>query len=194
MKKVILICCWLLFTASAARSQSAFQKKDLFINGGVSFMNYRNTQYDGSERAGRTLPVFLSAEYGVNRLISVGPIIGYHYDKYFYRGNIESIEDDEMFKSHFVTTGLKGSLHFAPILEDKLDTDLFSEDLDIYTSVILGYEINRISTVKYFNYHSKLVAGASLGARYFLNYRMAIFAEVGPGVLGFGTVGATARF
>jgi hypothetical protein len=194
MKKFILIYCCLTFTASVALSQNAFQRKDLFINAGLSLINYRNVEYDASERAGKSLPIFVSAEYGFSNLVSVGPFAGYYSRGYNYRGSMETTEDDLFFKSRFITLGIKTSFHLSPFLENKWKGDLYSEDLDLYGTVLLGYEINRISQVNYFNYQSKLVAGASLGARYFINYRMAVFAEVGPGILGLASIGATARF
>ena len=183
--------------ATLANAQPAFQRKDLFISAALSLGNYRTFSYHASERYGNTVPLSLTAEYGLSNKFSVGPFGGYYSRKYKYIGPIsEDIGDDFTYKSHYTVVGLRGTYHFTTALEDKLRADLTSEDLDLYISALAGYEINSLSGTNGMSMADKStpVIGLVAGVRYFINYRIALFGEVGPGILGIGSFGVTARF
>lgn len=178
-------------------AQPAFQRKDLFISGALNLGNYRAAKYDLSERYGNAVPLSLTAEYGISSKFSVGPYGGYYSRRYKYIGpRSEDTGDDFVYKSHYTVVGVRGSFHFMPALEKKLKTDLMSEDVDLYFSGLVGYEMNSFSGTNGLEIEdqSKPVIGLLFGARYFVNYRLGFFAEVGPNTLGLGSIGITARF
>jgi hypothetical protein len=196
MQKITILLV-ILTMSTLAKGQYAFQRKDLFISGGMSLGNYRTFSYQASERYGNTVPLSLTAEYGLSNKFSAGPFGGYYSRKYKYIGPVsEDTGDDFTYKSHYTVVGLRGTYHFTPQLEDKMKADLTSEDLDLYLSVLAGYEINSLSGTNGMNMEDKSrpVIGVVAGVRYFINYRIALFGEVGPGILGIGSFGVTARF
>jgi hypothetical protein len=197
MRKITFILI-IILASFTAKAQNAFQKKDLFVSLGLSGGNYRDMDFNSSERAGRSFPIFLSGEYGVNNTISVGPYVGYYFWKYRYVGNVAVDTNDQfMFKSHHTVVGLRGTYHMTPALEKLFKADMASEDLDIYITGLVGYELNsltRTNNSEDMQGESKPVAGIVIGARYFLNYRFALFGELGPGTMGLASLGVTARF
>lgn len=196
MKHYILsiVCLTFVFIA---RGQDAFMKRDLLVSGGVGVFNYRHSNYNLSERAGTSLPVFLSAEYAINSLISVGPFAGYRSMQYRYKDALLTTElGRDAFKSRFISGGVRGTVHFTKWLEDRTNKDLQSYNLDLYTSLLLGYEYNFLMQDEQFDVKAKShpIAGLVVGARYYFNYRVAIFGEVGPGIYGLANIGLTTRF
>lgn len=186
-----------MMTPVFAVAQPAFQKKDIFVNAGVALGNYRTYSYIASERSGKALPFFASIEYGFNNQLSVGPFAGFYSMDYKYIGNsAEDASDDFVYHSYYTVVGIRGTHHFTSALENTFKTDLQSDDLDLYISVLLGYELNKLSGMNGLDIpdKSRPVAGVVAGVRYFVNYRFALFAEAGPGILGLAAIGATARF
>lgn len=196
MQKLIILFLIFLYPAFS-KAQLAFQRKDLFISLGASGVDYRYNRLLNSEKAGKSLPVFISTEYGINNRFSLGPFGGYYFRKYRHIGNFSTDTTDEfVYKSHYTVLGVRGTFHFTEALEKKFDTYLYSEDLDLYVSLLLGYEFNGFTRMNGISIkdESKPVVGVVVGARYFLNYRIALFGEIGPGIFGLASVGLTARF
>ncbi|MBX9850875.1 MAG: hypothetical protein K2X86_03870 [Cytophagaceae bacterium] len=178
-------------------AQDAFQRRDVFVSGGLSLGAYRTVNYSGAERAGKPLPFYVSGEYGLSNTFSVGPFLGYYSRLYRYTGSdVSDPTDDFVYKAHYTAFGLRGTAHVTPFAEKGLKADLYSEDVDIYFSGFLGYAVNTFSRTNGADIKSKpgIAWGVVAGARYFLNYRMALFAEAGPGLFGVASVGLTARF
>jgi len=193
-KKGILVILF-IFSFILSQAQDSFIKRDLLVNGSLYLFNYKNPRYAFSERAGRSVPFSLSAEYGISQYVSVGIVAGYYLKRFRYTANTSEPSDDIFFNSKYFVPGLKASLHLTPLLENKFNTELQSEDLDLYVSALLGYEFNSITRDNVPAIEkSRLAPGLVVGARYYLTERWAVFGEVGPGIFGFGSMGVTARF
>ena len=184
-----------IFSFLISEGQDAFIRKDLLVNGSVYLFDYRKQDYTLSERAGRSLPFSVSAEYGINDRFSVGGFAGYYIRRYRFTTGTTEPSDDKFFSSRYLVPGIKASWHFTPCLEKLFDKEFYSEDLDLYLSAMVGFEWNTISRKDVpAEGNSKVVPGLVVGARYYLTERWALFGEVGPGVFGLGSLGATARF
>jgi hypothetical protein len=195
MEKRGILCIVLIFSFLISNAQDAFIKKDLLISGSLYLINYRKHLYDFSERAGKSVPLSFSAEYGLTQYVSAGVFAGYYLKRYRYTANTTEPSDDIFFSSRFMVQGIKASLHLTSLLEKKFDVDFYSEDLDLYVSGLLGYEWNHISRNDVpAEGDSRFVPGFVLGARYYLTQRWAVFGEIGPGIFGIGNIGMTARF
>lgn len=187
----------IIFCSFITKAQLAFQKKDVLVSLGISGGDYRYHKFTDTEKAGRSLPAFLAVEYGANNRFSMGAFAGYYFKKYRFVGNSTTgYNNPHVFKSHYSSFGLRVSYHFTEVLEKKFNDDLNSQDLDMYISGLIGYELNGFTRLEGVALvaRSRLVGGAVLGIRYYLNYRLALFGEVGPGIFGLASAGLTARF
>lgn len=195
MNKFLFIAFTLI--VATVNAQDAFLRRDLIVNFGAGLISYEKVTYNRAEPALKSLPLFVSAEYGFTPSISAGVFAGYYSREFRYLDSISGeMRGSRMFKSRYIPFGIKGTIHFTKWLEKRYKTDLLSENLDLYFSVLLGYRYNFIQLADGLNYKSKSqpVAGAVLGARYYFHYRFAAFIEVGPGIFGIGNLGLTLRF
>lgn len=125
-------------------------------------------------------------EVGIHEYISVGPYAA------IGRYNVGYILRD--YSMTVFAGGVRGSFHYASLLNDALDMSIDEEKLDLYVSLLLGVEFFS------YNFDTELPRGASrsyfdggavLGGRYKFNPRVAVFTELGYAGLSVWTVGAS---
>jgi hypothetical protein len=179
----LLILCWPAEDTHAQNHTAG----DFIVNAGVATGGYR--RYGNYTKF--SLPVVLSAEYGINDELSAGPFITYSRFKY---GGVRSYS----YSWHVINVGGRVSYRFIPLLEQLLERDITIPNLDVYASFMMGYE-----NVVYRSQEGPRPAGAtqlknrlrlgpSLGARYYLKDNIAVFLETG--VTNFGSIHAGASF
>lgn len=196
MRKLLLTLCFLTcsvlcFNTQLATAQDAintYEKGELTISPGIAFGSFG--YYGGF--SGFALPLSVSVEYGFHEYISAGGFAGYTRYNYDYFGGDYSY--------NFISFGGRGSFHYLPFLAEILDNDdLLVDKLDPYISLLVGYEISNFSSSDPFldefnTLGSRFVAGTAAGCRFYPSRNFGVFGEVGRGVNGWLTLGATFKF
>lgn len=192
MKKQIFTLAVLLFSFTTG-AFAQYKKGDILVNAGISFgvIGYSWGAYGSSSGFP---PLTVNAEYSLNEMFSVGPYLGY-YSRTYKHGN------DYKDKFTAFSFGARGTFHASGFLNEHFNWNINEEKLDLYGSVMLGYEVYTWSfDEKYVgnNYYS---SGASsldfapvIGARYNFTPAFGAFAELGRGSFGYFTLGGSARF
>jgi hypothetical protein len=149
----------LVFSASFASAQARYDKGDVLINAGIGLGYY----YAGG------VPLLLSAEFGVNDVITVGPYLGYtSYNWGFGSG----------YRLAFIDFGVRGSYHFSELFEIR------NEKVDIYGGAFLGYVVSSYPSELqgYDPYPGRFRLGIHAGVRYFFTEAVAGYGELGAGI------------
>ena len=182
----------IFFGASSvgAFAQSQYQKGDILVNAGLSVgtFGYGYGLYGSS---GGFLPVTANLEYSINELFAVGPYAGIYSRTYKYL----------TYKDRFtaLSFGGRGTLHASGLLNEHLDMSINEEKLDLYATVIMGFESrswNFDSAYEGDHYYGNEVSfdfGTIVGIRYSFNPSFGVFFEAGRGSFGIGTLGVSAR-
>ena len=164
----------LVLVLAASLFADPFNKGDKIAQVGIG---YGFAFYTGS---GGIPPISLGFQYGLEKKISIGGIIGYtsSTEKWGWHN------DNWEWKYTYIIIGARGEYHF---LED-------SENIDAYAGLTLGYYIVSVTTPAGYNDFgystgaSSALFGAHVGARYYFSPKFAAFGELGYGV-GYITVG-----
>ena len=124
-------------------------------------------------------PISAGLQFGVEKNISVGGIVGFSSSSYGL--------DEWKWTYSYIFIGARGEYHF---LED-------SQNMDGYAGVTLGYNIVSVSAPSgYDGYYgvgaSYALTGIHVGLRYYFNPQWAVFGELGYGV-SYITVGAAIK-
>lgn len=191
MKKIITILAILLGGFSTgALAQTQYQKGDILVNLGLSVgtFGYGYGLYGSSSGF---LPITASVEYSVNDLVSVGPYAGIYTRTYKYFG----------YKDRFtaLSFGGRGTLHASSLLNEHLELSINEEKLDIYATVIIGFETrswnfdSSYGGDRYYDNDATFDFGTIVGIRYLLNPKYSVFFELGRGSFGIGTLGVSAK-
>lgn len=173
-------------SGSLFSQNQVFEKGDILINGGLS-LGYYGYGFAGN-RSGFTIPVTVSAEFGITEDISVGPYLGFARWRYDYL--------NENYSWRFLTLGGRGTYHFTRLLNELTDGDLDEGKLDLYASILLGAEIRTYSGPDgFFSDDTDVVVrlGPVVGVRYYLNPRLGFYFEGGRGTFGYLNFGITVR-
>lgn len=190
MKKFTLLFSLLIgLFATAAHAQ--YQKGDILVNAGLSVgvFGYGYGLYGSSSGF---LPVSLNVEYSVNDMFAVGPYLGIYSRSYRYSG----------YKDRFtaLSFGGRGTFHASALLNEHLDLGINEEKLDIYATMIVGFESRswRFDSAfvgdRHYNDEVFFDFGPVLGVRYKFNPNFSAFFEAGRGAFGIGTLGLSAKF
>jgi len=183
MKKIYVILFSLSFIFVSNINAQSFEQGLLSVSPGINLGGF------GLYGSGSGLPLVASAEYGIHEYIGVGPYVGfvnYNYGSGSFKYNYK-----------FITVGVRGDFHYTTLLEELLEGDLSSDKLDLYVALLLGYR-----TVAYSGpdgttfrglYNNNVSSGITLGGRYYVNEKFAIFAEVGRSLYGALNLGVTIR-
>lgn len=172
MKKsfVCLAACFLLLTPVLA--QSIHEKGTIVLQGGAGLGLvglYGNISVP---------PISVSLDYGMSKELSVGVYAGYSSSKdTIIKASPPIFEEDAGIKYGYTILGVRGSYHF----------NLENKKIDAYGTVMLGYNIVSASI---FGLGEGLLEakgsfaafGGSLGIRYFVAPKIALFAEGGYGI------------
>lgn len=165
--------------------ENAFSKGDVLVNAGLS-LGYYGYGFAGS-RSGFTVPVTISAEYGITEDISVGPYVG------FARWRYDFLDDNYSWR--FLTIGGRGTYHLTSLLNEITDGDLDQAKLDLYGSLLLGAEIRSYNGPDLFPDEDDtdvvIRLGPVLGVRYYVNPRVGLYFEGGRGTFGYLNFGVT---
>ncbi|HEX3074952.1 MAG TPA: outer membrane beta-barrel protein [Ignavibacteriales bacterium] len=177
--KVLLLV--VLFTAGI-QAQDAFNKGDKLLSAGISLGGLYGIYGDQNFP-----PLSVQFQYGIEKNLSVGGLIGYSsssYDYSYWGG------EDWSWDYTYILIGAKGEYHFKELFEDQTKWDP-------YVGLFLGYNIVSVDApADYDNYYgydegaSYFTWGFNAGLRYYVSPKVAIFGELGYG-LGILTLGAT---
>ncbi len=191
MKKIYLIALIISFLSltSAAHAQgNAFREGEISINPGLALgvIGYGYGYY-GS--AGFALPLIVSVGYGVTENISAGAYLGYMGRSYGPSGFRDRLT--------VISFGAQGAFHASDFLNENLDVGIDADKWDLYAKVILGFETriwtSEAGTTSYYSNGYGLRLGPTLGARYFFQPNLGVYAEGGRGTYGLLTLGLSLR-
>ncbi|MEX0811698.1 MAG: hypothetical protein WD048_05740 [Chitinophagales bacterium] len=187
MKKGILISAVLslciIFTTENVNAQDeirGFNKGKVVPQLGIGLGGYG--YYPGvAVRRGFTIPVVFGIEGGVHDYVGVGGYFGVATRRYNSRTR----------RATTLSTGARGTFHFYNMIEDLTGADLFTDKLDIYVGVLMGYEQNLYSHEV--NSRGRFFGGGMVGIRYYPTSVFGVYAEVGRNVLSFINLGVAFR-
>ncbi|MEZ4775179.1 MAG: hypothetical protein R3D00_18490 [Bacteroidia bacterium] len=185
--KTILLVCFLasIFSIQKTFSQ-AYEQGQLTVSPGIMFGGL------GIYNSGAGIPVVASAEYGVSDMLGVGPFIGYASYGYGVPGF--------RYRWTFSSVGVRVDFHYWELLEETLETDLNSEQFDLYVAALAGYRFARYTTSdgvtvggNTFSYGDGAAIAITVGGRYYFNPKIAVFLEAGRALFGLTNVGVTIK-
>lgn len=165
MRKVCLLTLFSLISM-AAIAQAPLGKGGAQFNAGFGFSSFGT-------------PIYLGADFGVHRDLTVGPVFSYRNYGYKILGT--------KYDQSLIVLGLNGNYHFNTIF------DLPSE-WDVYAGLTLGYYI--WSDIDGFDggEASGLGFSGQIGARYFFTKKFGVNLEFGGGTASGGGLGITYKF
>lgn len=190
---VVLITALILpMNANAQGSESGeirgFNKGKIVPQIGIGLGTYYYTPgYVGRSFA---VPVVFGIEGGVHDYVGVGGYFGFVTRRYDRSYNWNGVRRERV---STLSTGARGTFHFYNMIEDLTGADLFTDKLDIYVGVLLGYEHNIYSDENIDSYRGRFFGGGMVGVRYYPTKCFGIYAEVGRNVLSFINLGAAFR-
>lgn len=186
MKKLLFtICISILLIGTSQGQDLAYQKGDHLLNAGFG-LGYYNYGL-GLGRSFSLPAVEANLELGIHEYIGVGPYVG------FVSWNYSTTGFDGDFS--IFTLGARGSFHYSALLEELLDTDLGSDELDLYVAFILGAEFESY-TGDFEGINSdqtRVFIGPVLGLRYYLSNSFGLYAEGGRGSFSLLKLGVTVK-
>lgn len=179
MKKLFLVLTSVLGIVFFARSQSnlSFDKGNIMANIGIGF---GNLYWGSGYKSGIPVNPSISVEYGITEQISVGGTAGFSVSKFAGPGY--------EYKYNGIFFGARGSYH------------LFTSDkLDPYAGLSLGYVSvsvkEKSGTAAVFTPKgSSLGWGAHVGARYYFQPNIGVYAEVGASSFSILNLGGVFKF
>lgn len=163
MKNFLKSCCVIAMIcfATFASAQGRYDKGDVLVNAGIGLGYY----YAGG------VPLLLSAEFGVNDAITVGPYLGYTSYNWAYSTG---------YRLSFIDFGVRGSYHFNELFEIR------NEKVDVYGGAFLGYVVTSYpSEFRDWDldpYPGRVRLGIHAGIRYFFSESVAGYGELGAGI------------
>ncbi len=186
-----------LFTLAVAclssfSAQAQYAQGDITASAGISFgtIGY-NWGYGGGRGF---LPLSINAEYSINDKFAIGPYFGFYSRRYDYLGSAYE------FRFRALSFGARGTLHATGLLNSALDLGMDEEKLDLYATLLLGFETYSWDYGDFGNSSvldddtGRLIIGPVVGVRYFFNPKFGAFFEAGRGAFGYGTLGVSAKF
>jgi predicted porin len=179
MKKTFLVLTSIFSIVLYANSQNnlSFEKGNIIANIGIGF---GNLYWGSGYKSGIPVNPSISAEYGITEQISVGGTAGFSVSKFSGPGY--------EYKYNGIFFGGRGSYHF-----------LTSEKLDPYAGLSLGYVSvsvkDKSGTATVISPKgSSLGWGAHVGARYYFQPNIGVYAEAGASSFSILNIGATFKF
>ena len=130
----------------------AYSKEDFQLNAGIGV-------------SGWGVPVYVGADYFVDNDISIGAEVSYQ--------TFNETIFVQKYKSSILGIGVNGNYHFRRVLK-------LPNEWDLYAGIGIGYYIWSFDNVNYAGSNSSGTGfGGQIGARYFINNKFAINAELG---------------
>lgn len=166
-------------------SAQSFMQGELSLNAGVGFGVFR---YGGGNTYGFAPPISMNVEYSFIDLLGLGVYGGY------LSGRYTASNDYSRFNA--LSYGARGTVHISHVLNELFNLGLREDKLDLYGSFLVGRENVRWGNRRPIGESDRKswVFGPVGGARYFFTESLGVFAEIGRGVHGTFTVGASVRF
>lgn len=190
MKKKMYLLVAVMLLALSVKAQETegivYQKGDNILNAGLG-LGFYDYGYFGSRTS--SFPA-LTANYeiGFHKYFGVGPYVGYKSWNYDFAGG-------GGYGFSILSVGARGSFHYSSLLNEALDMDINDKKLDLYVVLILGLEFQTYSGDygPYFDDDTNIEPrfGPSLGARYYFNSNIGVFAEGGRGAFSWLTIGVS---
>lgn len=158
-----------------------FNKGKIVPQLGIGLGNY-GYYYSGTLYRGNRfiLPLIFGIEGGVHDYVGVGGYFGFGTRRY----------NDKTRRVTLLSTGAKGTFHFYNMIEDLTGANLFTDKLDIYVGVVLGYERDIYS---HESDRHRFFGGGLLGVRYYPTSVVGVYLEVGRNVLSVVNLGVAFR-
>lgn len=189
MKRQIYLIVAIMLLALNVKAQESgqvvYQKGDNILNVGLG-LGFYDYGYFGS-RSSSFPALTANYEIGFHKYFGVGPYIGYKSWNYEYVG--------DSYGFSLLSVGARGSFHYSSLLNEALDMDIDDQKLDLYVVLILGLEFQTYTGDygPYFDDNTNIEPrfGPSLGARYYFNRNVGVFAEGGRGAFSWLTIGAS---
>lgn len=160
--------------------------------GAPRFSLVNNYLYNAYGYNSYSMPVLrVNIEHGFNNIISAGGFAGYSHYGWSWTNSMGSWDE----KHSFITFGARGTFHIWDFLNENLELELGQEELDLYASLMLGANIQRVSdktpSKRVTNTSTGVVLGTTVGGRYYFTSRFAGYLEAGYGSSAYGIIGLT---
>ncbi|MEO0471557.1 MAG: hypothetical protein AAF206_18145 [Bacteroidota bacterium] len=173
----------IFFSFTSSSLAQRFQPGQLTISPGVMVGGL------GFYGGGSGLPLSVSGEYAVSDLIGVGPFVG--FARYGYSTGFSS------YNWTFINFGARGDLHYLRLLNELLDKEATSDKLDLYATLMLGFQTASFSgdagSPLLGGFGNRATLGLAAGGRYYFTDKIAVFAEVGSLVFSALQAGVTIK-
>ncbi len=182
-------------------SKLAYDKGNKIISAGLNFLYFQpNKGRAFNNVVGNSIPLNLSSEYGASEYLGIGVFLG--YANWIY----EDFDGYFSYNWHFISFGILGSLHYAPLLNEHLDTEINTEKWDIYLSLLLGAEHHIVKNPDFGNIpeeekqyfeeedYTTPVFGPVFGCRYYFSRQFSAYLEAGRGLYGAFGMGISFKF
>lgn len=181
MKYLVTLLLIISFGMSHVSAQ-AFEEGQLTVSPGIMLGGL------GVYGGGVGFPFGASAGYAFHEMFDGGPFVGLANYRY---GPIGS-----QYRWTFISFGARGDFHYLPLLEEFLEADLMSEELDLYVGVLAGFQLASFSSNDVViggvtNFNNRATYGLAVGGRYYFAENLAAFAEVGFVLYGILNAGLT---
>lgn len=189
------------FNMNQTDSKLAYDKGNKIISAGLNFVYFQpNKGRTFNNVVENSIPLNLNFEYGASEYLGIGIFLG--YTNWIY----EDFDGYFSYNWHFVSFGILGSLHYAPLLNEHLATEINVEKWDIYLSLYLGVKHHIVNNPDFEdipeeskedfeeeNYTTPLF-GPVFGCRYYFSNQFSAFLEAGRGLYGAFNLGISFKF
>ena len=184
-------CIFLFLFAFSAFQTIAQRRVDLAYEKGLFLFDFHTSLglYKSRDFVTQRIPVFIGADYGTDRVFSIGAFGGwsqrtlkdvgfpaYDVNYYYYGGRV--------------------SAHLTDFINKKTAIHLESTRTDIYVTAWLGRNLARQVTFSgnpFLDSGGATIYGAYLGARIYTMYRLGFMIEAGAGPFGVFNAGICVR-
>lgn len=169
MKKVIVVCSFLISSLTYLNAQAPLGKGGKQFNAGLGFSSWG-------------VPIYAGLDFGVHPDITIGPQVSYrgYSEKYRENGSVYKY-------SHSIfVLAFNGNYHFNTLLQ-------IPSQWDLYAGLTLGYYIWTSPSGYLGNRGSGLGLDAQIGGRYFFSEKFGINLEFGGGTASGGKIGITCK-
>lgn len=184
IRRILLLSTLFIGLTAATSNAQAFKAGDVMLSPGIGL-----GIYGAGYGLGFTVPVVFNAEFGVHDYVSVGAYVGFWTNGWRnYRWNSTHV-------------GGRASFHAWQLIDEKVDADLMSDDLDVYVTAWLGYNFRRarftgdgINSFTIGTWGNRFQGGAQIGVRYFFTENIGVFGEIGGTPTSYSNAGLTFKF
>lgn len=183
---------FVLIMVSFSINSSAQRRVDLAYEKGLFLVDFHTSLglYKSRDFVTQRIPVFIGADYGTDRVFSVGAFGGWSQ---------RTLKDvgSPAYDVNYYYYGGRLSAHLTDFINKKTFFRIENTRTDVYVTAWLGRNLARQVTFSgntFLESGGATIYGAYLGARIYTMYRLGFLIEAGAGPFGVFNAGICARF